>query len=186
MSNTMSNPLTCPVCGSPLLMVVVERKMATAEIDPMLGLFYEADTVPLSTDIIRVYCEKCIRFDLFAEFGLSAKEIESAIAAEKVRRAKPSPNDLDSEQRAYLDGELQKLLQFTRGCRIDMHEPDEQCLDAEFDGYYFDNAGCSGELHVILHEDVSDETGPRYNTLKINLANLIALARLANLGENHA
>ena len=69
---------------------------------------------------------------------------------------------------------LKKLQDFTKDCRPDMHEPDEQGIFAFCIGERLDNAmgdtGECGEMIVILRNDDGGE-------LKINLADLIALAR---------
>ena len=80
--------------------------------------------------------------------------------------------------------ELERLVRFTEGCRYDMHEPDEQGLEARVIGNKLDNAmghriGLKAmeqgwqELVVILEKDNQIET--------FNLATLIALARQAKL-----
>lgn len=71
-----------------------------------------------------------------------------------------------------------KLLQsFTKECRPDMHEPDEQGISATVVGQKLDNAhGAgvqSGELVVILTKEGDDGK----TVLPINLATLIAMAR---------
>ncbi len=78
--------------------------------------------------------------------------------------------------------DLERLTLITQGCRHDMHEPDEQQLSAHVVGLHLDNAngdniesraleGGWQELVVVLKRDG--------NTHRFNLANLIALARLA-------
>ena len=73
-----------------------------------------------------------------------------------------------------------KLLQsFTKECRPDMHEPDEQGISATVVGRTLDNA-CgadvrSGELVVILTKEGDDG---KTEILPINLATLIAMARV--------
>ena len=68
-----------------------------------------------------------------------------------------------------------KLRRFTHDCRVDMHEPDEQNLSAKVVGRYFDNA--YGEWEQGNEKIVVLKKGKK--TFKINLATLIALARLA-------
>lgn len=64
------------------------------------------------------------------------------------------------------------LLEITKGCRPDMHEPDEAEVDAFVIGKHFDNAGTDTELEVAI---VSYAIGKRDD---FNLASLIALARI--------
>ena len=85
-----------------------------------------------------------------------------------------------------MDSRLQaigkNLRKFTADCREDMHEPDEQNISASVVGTKLDNAfgahisvsaivGGYQEFVVILHAPEK--------SLEINLADLIALARLA-------
>lgn len=97
---------------------------------------------------------------------------------------KPEP------ERSELDNRLSNihwaLLNITKNCRDDMHEPDEQGISANIVGYKLDNA-CGNvieekalfegwqEYVVILRNDNTNT-----NT-RINLADLIALARKAKL-----
>jgi hypothetical protein len=69
--------------------------------------------------------------------------------------------------------EKAKLQGFLHGCRIDMHEPDEQEVTAKVTGRTFDNAGFDHEKHVVLTRGTDHK-----ETFKINLATLIAIARL--------
>lgn len=65
------------------------------------------------------------------------------------------------------------LLGITKGCRPSMHEPDEQGLECEVlnaDGS-FDNAGCGGEMAVLL----KDANGKSF---EFDLASLVSFARL--------
>ena len=71
---------------------------------------------------------------------------------------------------------LEKLQDATRDCRVNMHEPDEQGITAEVTGSILDNAGVSGELTVIIFRD-------NRPAAVINLASLIALARVADLSK---
>jgi len=73
-----------------------------------------------------------------------------------------------------------RLLEVTAMCREDMHEPDEQGIDAVVSGYHLDNA-CddhpafnAGELTV----GIKNENG---HIEWFNLATLIALARKAKV-----
>jgi len=81
-----------------------------------------------------------------------------------------------------------RLLKICRGCRDDMHEPDEQELEARVVGYNLDNAygdqvlpnfimnGCQ-EFVVILERRLPG----KLMVETFNLATLIALARKAKL-----
>ncbi len=81
------------------------------------------------------------------------------------------------------------LLHITRDCRPDMHEPDEQGVKAHVIGDHLDNAMGNSiepflleqhahELVVIIRRE--DHDPPLY---RFNLADLIAIARKAELGE---
>lgn len=67
-----------------------------------------------------------------------------------------------------------ELLKVTRGCRPDMHEPDEQDVTAIVRGRVFDNAGTDKEIVVSFRKGVEDSGC----TASINLATLVALARI--------
>jgi hypothetical protein len=82
---------------------------------------------------------------------------------------------------------LEELIEFTKGCRNDMHEPDEQEVSALVVGDHLDNAMGN---QIIYREDFTyqeyvvvlkrkGEGGTK--EFKINLATLIALARLSDL-----
>lgn len=77
---------------------------------------------------------------------------------------------------------LKRLLEITDDCREDMHEPDEQGLSARVLGIKLDNAfppnALSHELRVMLTKGHANEFVTEY----FNLADLIALARKADLG----
>ena len=68
-----------------------------------------------------------------------------------------------------------KLREITKGCRPNMHEPDEQGVSAIVTGYILDNAGTANEITVLIANEV---TGQQERFL---LADLIALARMAVL-----
>lgn len=79
---------------------------------------------------------------------------------------------------------LEGLLAITSGCRHDMHEPDEQSLEARVVGTVFDNAFgeyISGEFLAQGFQElvVILERGDDGRVYQINLATLIALARKA-------
>lgn len=83
---------------------------------------------------------------------------------------------------------LARLQAFTADCRLDMHEPDEQDITATVKGKSFDNAygnepTYGNEIIVTLKRRLvePDQDGYRVARLNINLANLIALARLVTL-----
>jgi hypothetical protein len=97
---------------------------------------------------------------------------------------------------AYFKKELDRLTEFTKQCRPDMHEPDEQSIYAEFgpnvykydfNGVVirtsFDNA-CTAEMSydmgfwLIRREYFKDGS---YKEVRewFNLANVVALARMA-------
>jgi hypothetical protein len=84
----------------------------------------------------------------------------------------------------FLDNFGTRLLEITKGCREDMHEPDEQELTASVIGEKLDNAFGEGiipygiengfqEYVVILRRYTTDG----FKIEKFNLATLIALAR---------
>ena len=71
----------------------------------------------------------------------------------------------------------EKLTKFTKDCRHDMHEPDEQGISAKVIGKELDNAmgedvRFNDEFVVILKNSKDKE-------FRINLATLIAIARKA-------
>ena len=74
------------------------------------------------------------------------------------------------------------LVEFTDGCREDMHEPDEQNIEARVVGDHLDNAMGTDIRSEAIEQGYQEFVVvlKRNNkTLKINLANLIALARKA-------
>jgi hypothetical protein len=93
--------------------------------------------------------------------------------------------------RRYLLENYVRLLEVTRNCREDMHEPDEQGVRAFFYGYKLDNAnGDRPEIYADLpahsemcvaieQENAQGETQVEW----FNLATLIALARKAYANE---
>lgn len=84
---------------------------------------------------------------------------------------------------------LDRLRLVTQGCRDDMHEPDEQDLKARVVGDHLDNAmGESFTLGVFRDYVMTQEflvilERSGFPTEVFNLADLIALARRANLEE---
>lgn len=79
--------------------------------------------------------------------------------------------------------DLKRLINFTKGCRDDMHEPDEQGLKARVVGDHLDNAFgdqvradaiVQGFQEYVVILERNGETEP------FNLATLIALARKAS------
>lgn len=82
--------------------------------------------------------------------------------------------------------ELNALKEITSRCRYDMHEPDEQEISAHVTGFKLDNAMGNAIIPELLisgsHEIVVTIRDNSFNeTFSINLATLIALARLAQL-----
>jgi hypothetical protein len=85
-----------------------------------------------------------------------------------------------------------KLLEITHDCRYDMHEPDEQGVKARVIGDHLDNAMGNHIIDDLLirgsHEFVvviEREDWKPHITL-FNLADLIALARQADVGGKNA
>lgn len=104
------------------------------------------------------------------------------LAADLARGAWPTVRETeDAMSPKYLSnlaGEAEQLLAATRGCRPDMHEPDEQGLSAKVTGKAFDNAGFpERELTLRLTRDV-DDGGVAGTVTSLNLASVVALARL--------
>lgn len=81
----------------------------------------------------------------------------------------------DFDYKVFLP-EAEALLEATKSCREDTHEPNEQDLRVLFTGARFNNAGCEGELHIVLRR--GSDFGPGQVDTYHNLASLIALARL--------
>ena len=85
---------------------------------------------------------------------------------------------------------LEKLLQITEGCRDNMHEPDEQGLSAKVYGSRLDNAFPTKGKFVNVHQEselkvkLIRESDGEVEASFFNLADLIALARKANLDES--
>lgn len=81
-----------------------------------------------------------------------------------------------------MKNELKRLIEFTKECRFDMHEPDEQGLKARVIGDHLDNA-CGNRIDL----DAIEKSYQEYVVVlekgtaieRFNLATLIALARLA-------
>jgi hypothetical protein len=71
---------------------------------------------------------------------------------------------------------LRELRSFTKECREDMHEPDEQGISASVEGEFLDNAFGKGPSNEFVVELKSGR-----KKFRINLADLIALARKASL-----
>lgn len=83
---------------------------------------------------------------------------------------------------------LKRLQEITKDCREDMHEPDQQGINASITGYHLDNAfgnrTDSDELVICLWRGTPSNEYPNYNNIEseyFNLATLIALARKARL-----
>ena len=80
--------------------------------------------------------------------------------------------------------ELKNLIRFTKTCREDMHEPDENGISATVIGDHLDNAFGTAIFAEGRHyqEFVVTLRNGKGETLEINLASLIALARKAKIG----
>ena len=79
-----------------------------------------------------------------------------------------------------LDTIKNNLQEFTIECREDMHEPDEQEVSARVIGTVLDNAfGDSIRTHAIEqgYQEIVVILNKGMESMKINLADLIALAR---------
>ena len=82
----------------------------------------------------------------------------------------------------HMQATLAKVLAATRGCRPDMHELDEQGIDASIVGCNLDNAmGNHVDLNAIKegYQEFVVVLRRDGQILEINLASLIALARRA-------
>lgn len=87
-----------------------------------------------------------------------------------------------------LEEMLTSLKHITALCRTDMHEPDEQHLKAHIVGDHLDNATGglvdvdlirSGSQEYVVCFERYDEEAEEFLYADINLADLIALARMA-------
>lgn len=96
---------------------------------------------------------------------------------------------MDQHTNPYLTERARELLRITEGCRPDMHEPDEQDLSATVIGDHLDNTMGEyvnaraieqgyQEYVVVLRRRLP--TGMRTEYSRINLATLIALARVGS------
>ena len=81
---------------------------------------------------------------------------------------------------------LDRLRKITADCRPDMHEPDNFDISAKVEGTMLDNAGLKGELVVTIIQSEWDEKLGRdvRRHERLNLATLIALARMAGSGDD--
>ena len=70
---------------------------------------------------------------------------------------------------------LKELKKFTKDCRHDMHEPDEQGITAKIVGNHLDNA-CGEDVYSEEYVIILIKERAKF---KINLATLIAFARQA-------
>lgn len=86
-----------------------------------------------------------------------------------------------------LEQKHQELVEFTKDCRLDMHEPDEQGISARVVGDHLDNAmGDEVDAKAIrggFQEYVVILQNAKRETLEVNLATLIAMARAAQAEE---
>jgi hypothetical protein len=85
---------------------------------------------------------------------------------------------------------LTALIAATAGCRLDMHEPDEAGVRAHVIGDHLDNAmGNRIVENLLLHKAheflVIIKREDNLDPLAFNLADLIALARLAVIPTDH-
>ena len=85
---------------------------------------------------------------------------------------------MDSNERDYLKLELGNLLHATAGCKLTMHEPDEEGVTGKTTGVILDNAGSHGEFTLQLERDEEIYT--------FNIATLVALARMAVIENDNA
>lgn len=97
--------------------------------------------------------------------GAAADAAQKTIQ-KRVREMKPASRYRDFSELG------RDLLEITKKCRPDMHEPDEQEVDAFVVGRRFDNSGMDTEMMVAI---VNYTTGKRDD---FNLASLIAMARI--------
>lgn len=86
---------------------------------------------------------------------------------------------MDKKTVELLRAELIRLQDITKDCRDDMEDPGEEDLTATLEGDNFNNAGNLDEMVVVLR--LQTEYGKVVEEFRI--ADLIALARLANLPE---
>jgi len=98
---------------------------------------------------------------------------------------------MDAKQKAVrrLQPVQSELLRMLDGCRVDMHEPDEQNVQVTVVGTHLDNAINTGfgppEWNDISTECMVGITrwmSGYQDTRWFNLADLLAIARLADLG----
>lgn len=125
----------------------------------------------------------------FVEEPQDARE-ENFLAAQLVRRggfglltslhqqlneAFPAPSSASFLTSKLMSTRLHDLKEFTKDCREDMHEPDEQGITCEVVGNHLDNAQGErdGDEYVVVLRRQDDE-------FRINLATLIAFARRAS------
>jgi hypothetical protein len=91
--------------------------------------------------------------------------------------------DLETKQR--LRKLADSLWHITRDCRDDMHEPDEQGVEGAVIGHRFDNAFCLPDraktYSVSDPYDLTLVLSRERERLNVNLADLVALARLAEV-----
>jgi hypothetical protein len=75
----------------------------------------------------------------------------------------------------YLIDELKALREYTKSCRDDMHEPDEQGIRCLVTWTVFDNAWFDNEIKITLQRT---DAFWECDDLTINLCDLIAMARI--------
>ncbi|MHA2063248.1 MAG: hypothetical protein ACXABY_02585 [Candidatus Thorarchaeota archaeon] len=98
---------------------------------------------------------------------------------------------LDHERSAVkrLQPVQSELVRLLDGCRVDMHEPDEQDVEAVVVGTHLDNAIGTGFGPPQWHDTTAElavgitryKDGVGRETRWFNLADLLAIARLADL-----
>lgn len=82
---------------------------------------------------------------------------------------------MDRHDQEFLD----RLRAATADCRDDMHEPDNNGIDARVTGYHLDNAMGDDPLHNCGEYTVGIVNTETDRTEWFNLATLIAMARRA-------
>ena len=88
--------------------------------------------------------------------------------------------EFNSRELGGMQRTLQRLLKATKGCRASMHEPDQEGVTATVSKGCLDNAmgddPKDGELVVTFHRHGKEP-------ISVNLATILALARMAPLPE---
>jgi len=111
---------------------------------------------------------------------MGGHKIEKIETIKSQSKTQPSQKDRIALQK-FQQRVLDRLKEFTLGCRDDMHEPDEQGIEAVVSGYRLDNA-CGDEPHENAGEftlGLTKDKGESYEWF--NLSTLIGLARKARV-----